>query len=403
MLKYEKEIIEALLNKYQKRVLQEKNNKEINREISLKPKSIFTKYGSNYDQDSFFNKAVNELVEHSFVSTVKKNYSDDIEKIVLKKENAQSLINYASNEYGIVPISEQVSDLSYLLSRYTGQGELTQYYCDQVINPKILKTTGNIDIETDANMLRLLDYVQNNKKQLYVREVSMLVFGSSKVLENQFYQRMCSIILSANGKNEDDDISTLLEKYGIIDVNQEILVKGNMRILFSDHSLDVAKNKEGISIMSSDIENIVNIEIGAENFMTIENKTAFHRMNNKNTVYMYLGGFANHHQEKFIIKLFGCIGDKIKYSHFGDIDIGGFKIHKDLVDSTGIDFGMYKMGISELDDSRYEKCLCELSDNDRENSKSLMNDSRYNVVVNHMLKNNIKLEQEIIALLDDLT
>ena len=403
MLKYEKEIIEALLNKYQKRVLQEKNNKEINREISLKPKSIFTKYGSNYDQDSFFNKAVNELVEHSFVSTVKKNYSDDIEKIVLKKENAQSLINYASNEYGIVPISEQVSDLSYLLSRYTGQGELTQYYCDQVINPKILKTTGNIDIETDANMLRLLDYVQNNKKQLYVREVSMLVFGSSKVLENQFYQRMCTIILSANGKNEDDDISTLLEKYGIIDVNQEILVKGNMRILFSDHSLDVAKYKEGISIMSSDIENIVNIEIGAENFMTIENKTAFHRMNNKNTVYMYLGGFANHHQENFIIKLFGCIGDKIKYSHFGDIDIGGFKIHKDLVDSTGIDFEMYKMGISELDDSRYEKCLCELSDNDRENSKSLMNDSRYNVVVNHMLKNNIKLEQEIIALLDDLT
>ena len=91
------------------------------------------------------------------------------------------------------------------------------------------------------------------------------------------------------------------------------------------------------------------------------------------------------------------------YFHFGDIDIGGFKIHKGLVDSTGIDFEMYKMGISELDDSRYEKCLCELSDNDRENSKSLMNDSRYNVVVNHMLKNNIKLEQEIIAILDDLT
>lgn len=398
-MKFEKEIIEVLLEKYHSRLLRESSNGEIRREISVKPQSICKRYGDNLEQDRLFNTAANNLADRGYVLLKKKPYSDDVEKIILVKENADQLIHYAHSAYGIVPADEHYSAEKELLKQYEGRGALTGYYCDHEIAPKLQKTLEAVDVETDEEMLRLLYFIQSNEQKLYVREVSMLVFGSSKVFETKYLQKVNTLLLTMNGESEIDDSSELLRKYNIVDVNQEILIKGNVQIDFVSGSIDVSQFKEGISFMSSDIDSIRNIKMHTNRFMTVENKTAFHRMNDEDAVYMYLGGFANHHQERFIRKVYECVAPSIQFWHFGDIDIGGFKIHQDLVRSTGVSFKLYKMGVSELQDIRYRECLCQLSDKDRINAQSIIMEPEYREVLEYMLEKNIKLEQEIIALL----
>ena len=189
MLKYEKEIIEALLEKYQKRIIHEEGKNEVNREISVKPRNVYSKYGVNYDCDLLFNNAVDNLANKGFASAQKKEFSDDIEKIVLQKKNADQLIKYAFDTYDIIPINNHISNENELIKQYIEKGELTKFYCENTIVPKIQKSYKAFDVEEDQKVLKLLDFIQHNQKKLYIREVSMLVFGSSKVFESQYYQK----------------------------------------------------------------------------------------------------------------------------------------------------------------------------------------------------------------------
>ncbi len=99
-------------------------------------------------------------------------------------------------------------------------------------------------------------------------------------------------------------------------------------------------------------------EIFIKGNWTIENKTSFQRLKDEDTATMYLGGFANKHQIEFLKKV---ISDNpfVKYYHFGDIDIGGFLIHKHLCRETAKKFDLYCMGIQQLHDMRFRYCLRE--------------------------------------------
>ena len=56
------------------------------------------------------------------------------------------------------------------------------------------------------------------------------------------------------------------------------------------------------------------------------------------------------------------------------------------------------MSISELEKVPYKCCLRRLTDMDIKRLNNLLFDSCYSKCINYMLKNNCKLEQEIISL-----
>jgi len=87
----------------------------------------------------------------------------------------------------------------------------------------------------------------------------------------------------------------------------------------------------------------------------------------------------------------------VKYWHFGDIDIGGFLIHKHLCRETSKKFELYCMGIEQLCDTRFNHCLRKLTDNDMNRLETLIEDDSYRKVLNYMKERNIKLEQEIVS------
>ena len=95
-------------------------------------------------------------------------------------------------------------------------------------------------------------------------------------------------------------------------------------------------------------------------------------------------------------KIYAAFPDAV-YCHFGDIDVGGFLIHRHLCRETGQDFALYCMGIGQLKDARFQNCLKALTDSDRSRLETLMQDASYSGVLNYMKEHNVKLEQEIVS------
>lgn len=83
-----------------------------------------------------------------------------------------------------------------------------------------------------------------------------------------------------------------------------------------------------------------------------------------------------------------------KYYHFGDIDAGGFSILLDLRKKTGIPFVSYHMDLDTL--KKYRQYAKELKESDRKRLEKIAEEKEFREVIEFMLEENIKLEQECI-------
>ena len=114
----------------------------------------------------------------------------------------------------------------------------------------------------------------------------------------------------------------------------------------------------------------------------------------KNYFVIYLAGYHNIAKQS-LIKLIASQNDVKEWYHFGDIDPDGFLILENLKKKTGINFKPVYMSINEL--KKYEKYTKKLEDNDTTKAQGLINKGLYVDIMEYMLKNNVKLEQEIVS------
>lgn len=394
---YKKLILEKLLGKYHSRLAK---GMSTGRRIILKPTEVYKSYTENnadIEEKHRFNEAVEVLLQMKVVTADYLKFSADIEKIYLCEDKIDVIYGYIKDEYGIIPQSTMLKQVKQMLAEYSDDGVLTRSYCGRVFS-QAEDPRAQIDIlKIEAN-LKMLHFLEKNAEELYVREASMLVYGDSKWFENNNYDEICNLIREMAGmpKEEDERNDAILSHYNILLAEQEILLKGNWKIEWNDYSLDVAKVQGGIAISSGAIASIQKIIINCPGVMTIENKTSYQRMKDKNIAAMYLGGYANRQQTQFLRKVIQDNPD-MAYYHFGDIDVGGFLIHRHLCRVTAHDFRLYGMGIGQLQDERYESCLKELTDNDRSRMESLIKEEPYQEVLKYMQEHNVKLEQEIVS------
>ena len=401
ILDYKSKILSKLIEKYNKRDLKY-SGKEITREISVKPKDFYRLYGgldADASEEKRFNEAVDSLIQQGFVDAKRVKFSDDITKIVINLDALDAVNRYLADNYQIIPRDTKVSDALALVHEYEGRGSLTDYYCEK-LEKQVTSKISDIDLDKEKKIFSILDFIQENETDYYVREVSMLVFGSSKIFEeNPFYDNVCTIIREATGKDRDESTPNddILKDFHIQNIDQEILIKGDVTISFSGYSLAVGNFVNGVAFPSSEIGRIDSIDVATNKLLTIENKTAFYRFDNDEYAVMYLGGYANRYQTELIKKIHRY-DPAVEFFHFGDIDMGGLFIHQHLCNSTGIHFEMLHMGIEELDAPENRNCLQCLTEADIERSGSLLEIPEYRDIVALMLEKNIKLEQEIICL-----
>ena len=395
---YKKEVVERLLSKYNNRIA--KDIKSFRR-IILKPTEIYKSYIKNnadIEEKQKFNEAIAVLVQMGVITADYLKFSSDIEKIYLCEEKMDVAHEFLRTEYGIIPQSAIVRQVKEVLADYSFVGGLVQKYRDSVLFRIEDPTRTNIDLERIEANIKMLSFLETNSEKLYVREASMLVYGDSKWFEKNNYDEICNIIRNVMGmlKEEGERNDAILEIYHITPSEQDIFIKGNWEIEWDDHTLETAGLQGGIAISSSDIQNIKRITVNSPHVMTIENKTSYQRIRAQSVAVMYLGGFANGYQIQFLLKVIQD-NPNLAYQHFGDIDVGGFLIHRHLCKVTSQNFMMYCMGIEQLEDERFKGCLKELTDNDISRMELLLTEEPYSAVMKYMKAHNVKLEQEIVS------
>ena len=397
--KIQKDALNMLLDVYENSVTYKGQNIK-NQSFAIKPEKIFYEYNGDYtDQDEVnqFNREMQSLMEFEFVILDYERGIPVISKIKLNTNSINEIYSVLKREDITVKRNREIK----MYTQYMGVHDIMDAFCKSQIERlndyKDAKYTSDIAI----NILKLLKYVLGNNSDIMERELSVAVLGDTKLFEKSYKSRICSIIeeygeleldLSVLEKKEKE--KAILEEYQVFSNPSYIFFKGNVDIHYVDgNSISVTPDNP-IAILSEAIARIEMIKVNSNRIVTVENLTSYNRINDNKSTFIYLSGYHNTAKQRFLKKI-AENNSGVSWFHFGDIDPDGYYILKNLVEKTGIAFVPLYMDVQQLINC---KQYCKpLEKNDMVKANSLLKFHFYDEVMEFMLANNCKLEQEIIS------
>lgn len=397
--KIQKDALNMLLDVYENSVTYKGQNIK-NQSFAIKPEKIFYEYNGDYtDQDEVnqFNREMQSLMEFEFVILDYERGIPVISKIKLNTNSINEIYSVLKREDITVKRNREIK----MYTQYMGVHDIMDAFCksqvERLNDYKDAKYTSDIAI----NILKLLKYVLGNNSDIMERELSVAVLGDTKLFEKSYKSRICSIIeeygeleldLSVLDKKEKEKV--ILEEYQVFLNPSYIFFKGNVDIHYVDgNSMSVTPDNP-IAILSEAIARIEMIKVNSNRIVTVENLTSYNRINDNKSTFIYLSGYHNTAKQRFLKKI-AENNSGVSWFHFGDIDPDGYYILKNLVEKTGIAFVPLYMDVQQLINC---KQYCKpLEKNDMVKANSLLKFHFYNEVMEFMLANNCKLEQEIIS------
>lgn len=397
--KIQKDALNMLLDVYENSVTYKGQNIK-NQSFAIKPEKIFYEYNGDYtDQDevNLFNREMQSLMEFEFVILDYERGIPVISKIKLNTNSINEIYSVLKREDITVKRNREIK----MYTQYMGVHDIMDAFCksqvERLNDYKDAKYTSDIAI----NILKLLKYVLGNNSDIMERELSVAVLGDTKLFKKSYKSRICSIIeeygeleldLSVLDKKEKE--KAILEEYQVFSNPSYIFFKGNVDIYYVDgNSISVTPDNP-IAILSEAIARIEMIKVNSNRIVTVENLTSYNRINDNKSTFIYLSGYHNTVKQRFLKKI-AENNSGVSWFHFGDIDPDGYYILKNLVEKTGIAFVPLYMDVQQLINC---KQYCKpLEKNDMVKANSLLKFHFYDEVMEFMLANNCKLEQEIIS------
>ena len=397
--KIQKDALNMLLDVYENSVTYKGQNIK-NQSFAIKPEKIFYEYNGDYtDQDEVnqFNREMQSLMEFEFVILDYERGMPVISKIKLNTNSINEIYSVLKREDITVKRNREIK----MYTQYMGVHDIMDAFCksqvERLNDYKDAKYTSDIAI----NILKLLKYVLGNNSDIMERELSVAVLGDTKLFEKSYKSRICSIIeeygeleldLFVLEKKEKE--KAILEEYQVFSNPSYIFFKGNVDIHYVDgNSISVTPDNP-IAILSEAIARIEMIKVNSNRIVTVENLTSYNRINDNKSTFIYLSGYHNTAKQRFLKKI-AENNSGVSWFHFGDIDPDGYYILKNLVEKTGIAFVPLYMDVQQLINC---KQYCKpLEKNDMVKANSLLKFHFYDEVMEFMLANNCKLEQEIIS------
>lgn len=397
--KIQKDALNMLLDVYENSVTYKGQNIK-NQSFAIKPEKIFYEYNGDYtDQDEVnqFNREMQSLMEFEFVILDYERGIPVISKIKLNTNSINEIYSVLKREDITVKRNREIK----MYTQYMGVHDIMDAFCksqvERLNDYKDAKYTSDIAI----NILKLLKYVLGNNSDIMERELSVAVLGDTKLFEKSYKSRICSIIeeygeleldLSVLDKKEKE--KAILEEYQVFSNPSYIFFKGNVDIHYVDGNSISATPDNPIAILSEAIVRIEMIKVNSNRIVTVENLTSYNRINDNKSTFIYLSGYHNTAKQRFLKKI-AENNSGVSWFHFGDIDPDGYYILKNLIEKTGISFVPLYMDVQQLINC---KQYCKpLEKNDMVKANSLLKFHFYDEVMEFMLANNCKLEQEIIS------
>ena len=391
MTKYEKQILNVLLDKYEKSKSFIGIN-QVNQSFTCKVDQLFPKYKDDSEYDLFcaVNESIDILVAEGFV-TAKKLKNGVLQSVTLIVEAIEKVYEYS----GRTPKSDTVSELKRLLNHYKDDNDILHSYCNHQLDRLAANKSVEFfddDLDVYESILKVISKITEVKCETFERDFSIKVLGDSKAFE-KVRSKVVSLLYEY-GDFPDKDM--LLADLNIVKNPGHVYFKGEGKITVCGQEIDFSKMTGDMAISSELLKNVDDITVLGDVVVTIENLTTFNAFKCENSFAIYLGGYHNTSRRNFIKKVYGQNPDK-QYLHFGDIDAGGFYILQHLRNQTGIAFVPYCMDAKTLKvNLQYTK---KLTENDKKRLSALA-ETEFGETVEFMLENNCKLEQEAMDLME---
>ena len=402
MNKYEKLILNGLIDSYEKSIsyvgLNKKNQNIFFNVNKRSLKDYFNEDGNHYYE---INDSCIELEDKDFINIKWKNNKKNhiIEKLILNKSNVDKIYNYIGRKEK----KEKYGDILEVLNKYKLNNEVSDsfiiYVEEKIKGNKSLKQYFDIDNKVELEeILKGLQAILSNSEEIFLRELSIKLYNNSKRLE-MLEGKIKKIILefSANG-DELKEVEEVFSEFNILKNPSFVYFKGVSEFNINNNKINLKSFPSGIGISSLDIKDIEFLENKhVEKVITIENLTSYNKFNSKGSLVIYLGGYHNKARRELLCKIYNKYKSS-EFFHLGDIDAGGFKILNHLRKSTEIPFKALKMDTDTL--LKYKEYAKTLTVNDRKELSRIYELDEYEEfksVIEVMIKEGIKLEQEIIC------
>lgn len=399
---YEKTLLNKLVDRYENSQLyleQPESNRAIHLPFTKKTlPSYFNDESNEYEQITI---SCQVLEEKNWISIQWQNKKIGyiIERITLNLENLGTIYAYLQR----TPKRSQAQEIMTLLANYKGKYPLLDYFITYIeerlhANLSVAKYFNLEDKKGLETLLIAVEGVLSNLKECYVREFSMQLFGDSKTFE-ALMGKVCSIFQTFSAENEWlEGQEQLLAEYNIFKNPTYVMLKGCGKLQMGETIIPLKDLPHGIGINSKDLGALQVIrDEEVKEVITIENLTAFNRFNKEKALLIYLGGYHNGARRALLMRIDETY-KSIPFYHWGDIDCGGLKIFKDLVDKTHIPFQPLYMDTETL--INYEAYGKALTLRDQENLEKIRKNeafSSFYSLIDTMKEKGLKLEQEIVA------
>ena len=232
--KWQKNVLELLLDKYE-RSKRYKEDVDTNRAIMIKPTEIYKDYDSDFadvDEQRDFETEMLELKAEQIIG-------------IRSKGNIISRIELLTNKVSVVyvllkrePLKDAVQKQIALYREWFGKHHIIDSFCSAQLD--LLENGKKAKYEADIaeKLLKLMDFVLSNNEVILERELSVAVFGDTKVFENGYKARLVSVLKNYGdveeviaGLDEEKEITyAILEEFNIYSNLKYVYFKGNGEI-----------------------------------------------------------------------------------------------------------------------------------------------------------------------------
>lgn len=399
MESYEKKLLVALVEKYRKSKKDSGTN-VITRRTRITPDKLYKAYRQNdgdLEKIEAVNQAIYQCRERGFLSFEREGFSNEIRAVYLADEKLGEIERYLEETWQYESRYSKKRRLEELIAEYENGSPSAGHECGR-LKQMLKQNRIPQNYSQMENLLKALVFIENNERELFLREASMLLYGDSKYLEENVLHSVCRALREYLERpcREDELEDEILEDYHIVRERQKLCLKGDITIRTAGKELDLGAFAEGLEFFADELRQLEWVHIHTSHFMTVENRTSWLRLKIPDTALFYLGGYSTRSQRDFLKKVHND-NPELTFWHFGDIDAGGLYIHEHLCRVTGIPFRLYRMSRKELENPNFQSCLRPLTQQDKIRLKSLEKQETYRELVLYMLERNVKLEQEIVS------
>lgn len=390
--------MEQLLDLYENSKTYRGENR-VKQTFSVVPSKIFAEYDSDFtdiNRIHDFEQQMKELEEMEFLSVKRKNHV--IEKLVANPAKWADYYELLGRKEKHRLEQEQIR----LYQEYLGIHTMLDHFCEEQIRRLEEGKRAEFPVEEADKILRLWKFLIENQEEILERELSVAVLGDSKLWERSYRAKVCRLLkkygdfeeLLLGVDNEKEAEKIILMEYYVASNPSFVYFKGDAELTFSDGQKLRTAIDMPVAFTEKTLKNIDKMVIFAPRVMTVENLTSFSRLNKGDSFYIFLSGYHNQLKQQLLLKIYK--DNKMKeWVHFGDIDPDGFYIIDHLKRGTGIPFEPVYMGADLL--KKYDSYTKPLNKNDIRKAKTLQQQEKYEDVMKYMLRENKKLEQEIIS------